>query len=81
MPLTNPVDRDIERCRQEIADIEAQILADHPDLQGLCLALSDWWAELHMVEGAGKGDAATPLSPIAGTGGGELPCAQTTRMA
>ena len=26
-----------ERCRHEIADIEAQIRAGHPDLEGLCL--------------------------------------------
>jgi hypothetical protein len=33
---------EIERCRREIADIEAQIRAGHPDVEGLCLALSDW---------------------------------------
>jgi hypothetical protein len=31
-------EREIERCRQEIADIERQILAGHPDVVGLCLA-------------------------------------------
>lgn len=41
---------DIERCRREIAAIEVLIGAGHPDLQGLCLALSDWWAELRMIE-------------------------------
>ena len=40
----------IERCRREIAAIEAQILAGNPDLQGLCLALSDWSAELRLVQ-------------------------------
>jgi hypothetical protein len=40
----------IERCRREIAAIEAQILAGNPDLQGLCLALSDWSAELRLLE-------------------------------
>jgi hypothetical protein len=35
----------IERCKREIASIEAQILAGNPDLQGLCLALSDWSAD------------------------------------
>jgi hypothetical protein len=34
----------------EIAAIEAQIRAGHPDLQGLCLALSDWSAELRLLE-------------------------------
>jgi len=41
---------DAERCRQEIAAIEALIAAGHPDLQGLCLALSDWCAELRLIE-------------------------------
>jgi hypothetical protein len=40
----------IERCRREIAAIEAEILAGNPDLQGLCLALSDWSAELRLLE-------------------------------
>jgi hypothetical protein len=42
---------DIDRCRSEIAAIEAQILAGHPDLRGLCLALSDWRAELRLLQG------------------------------
>ena len=29
----------IERCRREIAEIEALILNGHPDVQGLCLAI------------------------------------------
>ena len=29
----------MERCRREIAAIEAEILAGNPDLPGLCLAL------------------------------------------
>jgi hypothetical protein len=29
----------MDRCRKEIAQIEELILAGHPDLQGLCLAL------------------------------------------
>jgi hypothetical protein len=40
----------IECCRQEIAEIEALILSGHPDLPGLCLALSDWSAELRIHE-------------------------------
>jgi hypothetical protein len=41
---------DIERCRREIIAIEALIRAGHPDLQGLCLALSDWRGELRLIE-------------------------------
>lgn len=44
------MERDIERCRQEIAAIEAELLAGNPDLQGLLLALSDWSAELRILE-------------------------------
>ncbi len=40
----------METCRREIAAIEAEILAGNPDLPGLCLALSDWSAELRILE-------------------------------
>jgi hypothetical protein len=39
----------MERCRREIAEVEEQLRAGHPDLQGLCLALSDWSAELRLI--------------------------------
>jgi len=61
------MDRQIERCRREIADIEAELLAGNPDVAGLCLALSDWWAELRILEGAVRSNAPTPRSPAAGT--------------
>jgi hypothetical protein len=40
----------MERCRREIAEIESQIRAGHPDLQGLCLGLLDWSTELRILE-------------------------------
>ena len=40
----------IDRCHAEIAAIEALLLAGHPDVEGLCMALSDWSAELRLVE-------------------------------
>ena len=40
----------MDRCRKEIAQVEKLILAGHPDLQGLCLALSDWSAELRILQ-------------------------------
>lgn len=40
----------MDHCRREIADLEKLILSGHSDLQGLCLALSDWWAELRILE-------------------------------
>jgi hypothetical protein len=39
----------MDRCRREIAEIEALIRAGHPDLQGLLLGLSDWSAELRLL--------------------------------
>jgi hypothetical protein len=49
---------EIERCRREIAEIEALILAGHSDVQGLCMALSDWSAELRLLErDRGDGEA------------------------
>jgi len=41
---------EIERCHREISTIEAQLLAGSPDVQGLCLALSDWSAELRILQ-------------------------------
>lgn len=40
----------MDRCRREIAEVESLILSGHPDLPGLCLALSDWSAELRILE-------------------------------
>ncbi len=40
----------MERCRREIAAIEAELLAGNPDVQGLVLALSDWSAELKILQ-------------------------------
>jgi hypothetical protein len=40
----------MERCLREIAAIEALIRDGHPDLQGLLLGLSDWSAELRLLE-------------------------------
>jgi hypothetical protein len=42
--------RDIDHCRREISTAEAQLRAGHPDVQGLCLALADWSAELRILE-------------------------------
>jgi hypothetical protein len=40
----------MERCHREIAEIESQIVSGHSDVMGLCLALSDWNAELRLLE-------------------------------
>jgi len=57
------VDPEIERCCREIAAIEAELVAGNPDVAGLCLALSDWWAELRILEGAVRTNAPAHPSP------------------
>ena len=52
----------IERCRREIAAIEAEIRAGNPDLPGLCLALSDWSGELRLIEEELKHRAKKPAA-------------------
>jgi hypothetical protein len=42
--------REVDRCRAEIAATEALLLAGHPDVEGLCMALADWSAELRILE-------------------------------
>jgi hypothetical protein len=39
----------IARARREIAAIEAEILAGNPEVEGLCLGLSDWSWELRRL--------------------------------
>jgi hypothetical protein len=50
----------IERCKREIAAIEAEILAGNPDLPGLCLALSDWHAEWRIFEQEARSPTEVP---------------------
>jgi len=57
---------DIERCRREIAAIEAELLAGNPDVEGLCLALSDWSAELRILEAEHRREKPPGLNPAAG---------------
>jgi hypothetical protein len=42
---------EIDRCRREIAGIEAQLHAGQRDVPGLLLALTDWHAELRLLKG------------------------------
>jgi hypothetical protein len=41
---------EVERCRREIAGIEAQVRSSHHDLQGLLVSLVDWHEELRLLE-------------------------------
>jgi hypothetical protein len=56
----------MERCRREIAAIEAEIRAGNPDVAGLCMALSDWWAELRIIEAEQRREKPSGLNPAAG---------------
>jgi hypothetical protein len=47
----NELQRDIDRCYTEIAEVERLLRSGHPDVEGLCLALADWSAELRILEG------------------------------
>ena len=38
------------RCCWEIAEVEDALRAGHPDLEGLCLALADWYGELRLIK-------------------------------
>jgi hypothetical protein len=49
MQTENQIQVEIERCEREIADIEYLLLAGHPDVEGLTLALHDWSAELRIL--------------------------------
>ena len=55
----------MDRCRREIAAIEAELLAGNPDVEGLCLALSDWWAELRILEAELRQKKPPGLNPAA----------------
>lgn len=41
---------EVERCQQEIEELEAHLRAGHPDVEGLCVALRDWHAELQLLK-------------------------------
>jgi hypothetical protein len=45
-----PSQREIDRCHAEIAEVKRLLRSGHPDVEGLCLALMDWSAELRMLK-------------------------------
>ena len=57
---------EIERCHWEITVIEAELFAGIPDVEGLCLALSDWSAELRILEAEQRREKPPALTPAAG---------------
>jgi hypothetical protein len=54
--------REIDRCLQEIASIEEALRSDHPDVAGLCLALSDWSMELRILQNEERRQAENPAA-------------------
>jgi hypothetical protein len=60
---------EIERCRREIAAIEAELRAGNRDIAGLCLALSDWSMELRILEQEHRQEKPPELNPAATVGG------------
>jgi hypothetical protein len=44
----------MDRCRAEIAEAQRLLRAGHPDVEGLCLMLSDWSAELRILQAEEK---------------------------
>jgi len=58
----------MERCRREIAAIEAEIRAGNPDLPVLWLAISDWSAELRSVQDEERRQAETGRREADGMG-------------
>jgi hypothetical protein len=42
--------REMDRCRAEIAEAQRLLRAGHPDVEGLCLMLADWSAELRILQ-------------------------------
>jgi hypothetical protein len=50
VPAESRWQREVERCRREIAEVEELLRSGHPDVAGLCLALSDWSVELRILE-------------------------------
>jgi hypothetical protein len=59
----------MERCRREIAAIEAELLAGNPDVEGLCLALADWSAELRILQNEERRRAEARRRDVSGIGG------------
>ncbi len=60
--------REIERCRREVAAIEAGLLAGNSDVEGLCLALTDWSVELRILQNEERRRADARRRDVSGRG-------------
>ena len=63
------MDRDIGRCRKQVAAVEAELLAGNPKIEGLVLALSDWSAELRILQNEERRRADARRRDVSGMGG------------
>lgn len=43
---------ELERCDNEIRQVEGLLRNGHPDIDGLLLALHDWWTERRLLMAA-----------------------------
>ena len=59
----------MEQCYREITAIESEIRTGNPDVAGLCLALSDWSAELRLLQNEKRRQADTRRREVIGVGG------------
>ena len=48
--MTDAQQQAIARCDAEIAEARRLLLAGHPDVEGLTMALSDWSEEKRLIE-------------------------------
>ena len=55
-----------ERCLRERAECERLLRSGHPEVEGLCLALADWSAELRIIDGLERTSAKAEQHPSAG---------------
>ena len=62
------MDQEIDRCRREIAAVEAELLAGNPDVAGLCLALTDWSEELRILQNEKRRRAGARRRDVSGSG-------------
>jgi hypothetical protein len=62
------MDWESERCRREIAAVEAELLAGNPDIEGLLLALSDWSTELRILQNEERRREQTRRRDVRGSG-------------
>jgi hypothetical protein len=56
--MTDNQKQAIARCETEIAEARRLLVAGHPEVEGLCMALSDWSEEKRMIEAEVRGAVA-----------------------